>query len=78
MKAKVEKRLKEIAAGGEIPAVPERHPPLAVAPFNEKIAKAYQKRWSQYLQAPPVQTNSIGMKLASFRRASSTWARRRN
>ena len=34
-----------------------------MSPFNEKMAKAYQKRWSQHLHTPVVQTNSIGMKL---------------
>ena len=39
------------------------HPPLAVAPFNEKTAKQHQARWAKYLHVPVVQTNSIGMKL---------------
>ena len=65
VKAKVEKRLEEIATlGRDIPTVPDKQPPLAVAPFNEKMARAYQKRWSQHLHVPVVQTNSIGMKLA--------------
>ena len=62
--AKVEKRLAEIAVPGrEIPTLPGKQPPLAVAPFNEKKAKLYQRLWSQHLHVPVVQTNSIGMKL---------------
>jgi formylglycine-generating enzyme required for sulfatase activity len=38
-------------------------PPLAVAPFNEKIAKQYQVRWAKVLGVPVVQNNSIGIKL---------------
>jgi formylglycine-generating enzyme required for sulfatase activity len=64
VKARVEKRLEEIAVlGREIPLVPGRRPPPALAPFDEKMAGRYQKLWSQHLHAPVVQTNSIGMKL---------------
>jgi formylglycine-generating enzyme required for sulfatase activity len=65
-KAKVEKRL---ARAAEEP-LPEAEggplgsrPPLAVAPFNERVAKQHQTRWARYLRVPVVQTNSIGMKL---------------
>jgi formylglycine-generating enzyme required for sulfatase activity len=48
----------------EIPTVSGKQPPLAVAPFNEKVAKQHQANWGEYLHVPVVQTNSIGMKLA--------------
>ena len=64
VKAKVEKRLEELAAlGRDIPTAPGRQPPLAMAPFDEKKARRFQKLWSQHLYVPVVQTNSIGMKL---------------
>ena len=64
VKARVEKRLEEIAAlGRDIPLVPGRQPPPVLAPFDEKMATRYQNLWSQHLHAPVVQTNSIGMKL---------------
>ena len=51
VKAKVEKRLEEIAAlGREIPTVSGRQPLLAVAPFNEKTAK---RAPSAVVAAPP-------------------------
>ena len=54
-------------AGGDTAGGEDRdralHPPLAVAPFNEKTAKQHQLRWAKYLRIPVVQTNSIGMKL---------------
>jgi len=39
-----------------------RPPPMAVAPFDEKMARQYQTRWAEYLDVPLVITNSIGMK----------------
>ena len=38
-------------------------PTLAPAPFDDRTAKEYQKRWANYVQLPVVRTNSIGMKL---------------
>ena len=37
-------------------------PPLAIAPFDQKIAKRHQASWAKYLCVPVKQTNSIGMK----------------
>ena len=65
-KSRVEKRLAQAAdeplpeSGGRSAGV---HPPLTVAPFNEKTAKQHQVRWARYLHVPVVQTNSIGMQL---------------
>ncbi len=62
-KARVDKRLEEIAGlGREIPTLPARHPPLAVAPFDEKTAQQRQASWARYLHVRVVQTNSIDMK----------------
>ncbi|MEI8376428.1 MAG: SUMF1/EgtB/PvdO family nonheme iron enzyme [Planctomycetota bacterium] len=64
VKSLVEKRLKEITdLGRDIPTVSGKSPPLAVAPFDEKMAKKHQSRWARYLGEPVVQTNSIKMKL---------------
>jgi formylglycine-generating enzyme required for sulfatase activity len=41
----------------------KQRPPLAVAPFDEKQAKAHQLRWSKYLKVPVEMTNPIGLKL---------------
>jgi formylglycine-generating enzyme required for sulfatase activity len=65
-KSKAETRLAEIAR--EPAAVPENrsagaHPPLAIAPFDEAIAKKRQEQWAKYLRVPVVLNNSIGMKL---------------
>ncbi|MGA2622137.1 MAG: formylglycine-generating enzyme family protein, partial [Thermoguttaceae bacterium] len=55
----------QVEAAPEASGRPARvHPPLAVAPCNEKTAILHQKRWAKYLGAPVVQANSIGMKLA--------------
>ncbi|MEI8373325.1 MAG: SUMF1/EgtB/PvdO family nonheme iron enzyme [Planctomycetota bacterium] len=65
-KSRVEKRLAQ-AAEEPMPETdgrsPRVRPPLATAPFNEKIAKMHQARWGKYLGVSAVQTNSIGMKL---------------
>ncbi|MDA7928638.1 formylglycine-generating enzyme family protein [Mariniblastus sp.] len=37
-------------------------PPLAIAPFDERKAKAHQKAWAKHLSLPVESTNSIGMK----------------
>ncbi|MBA4063478.1 MAG: hypothetical protein C0501_07150 [Isosphaera sp.] len=46
--------VKELPAGG---------PPPAVAPFDEKQAKAHQEAWAKHLGVPVEFTNSVGMKL---------------
>ena len=70
-RVRIADRLAKLRNGGaELPApapksrttVP-RPPAPAVAPFNEGQAKDAQLRWAGYLKAPPVLTNSIGMKL---------------
>ncbi len=38
-------------------------PPLAIAPFDAKQARAHQEAWAKHLGVPVEQTNSIGMKL---------------
>jgi len=38
-------------------------PPPAIAPFDEKKAKAHQRGWARHLGVPVETTNSIGMKL---------------
>jgi formylglycine-generating enzyme required for sulfatase activity len=65
-KARVEKRLAEAVDQSAPEAMGEAarpHPPLAIAPFNEKTAKQLQVRWARYLHVPVVETNSIGMNL---------------
>ena len=44
---------------------------LAIAPFDAKQARQYQDRWVGQLGVPVEITNSIGMKMARSRRASS-------
>jgi formylglycine-generating enzyme required for sulfatase activity/serine/threonine protein kinase len=39
-------------------------PPLAVAPFDEKVAQEHQRRWAAHLRRDVQETNRIGMKLA--------------
>ena len=59
VKYNVEKRLAEVRKlRSQLPM-----PPLAIAPFGEKQAKAHQQRWAEYLDVPVEMTNSIGMKL---------------
>ena len=41
----------------------EADPPLAVAPFDSRQAKAHQRAWANHLGTPVQITNSIGMKL---------------
>jgi formylglycine-generating enzyme required for sulfatase activity len=41
----------------------DRTPPLAVAPFDEKQAKAHQEAWARHLGVPVEMSNSTGMKL---------------
>jgi formylglycine-generating enzyme required for sulfatase activity len=56
---KIEKRLLEIAKiRARLPG-----PPPAIAPFDGKQAKQYQRRWADYLGKPVETANSIGMKL---------------
>jgi len=62
-KARVEKRLEEIAKIGKPIPDSSRGPPPAVAPFDEEQAKGYQLRWSKHLRVPVAETNSIRMKL---------------
>ncbi|MGA2254566.1 MAG: SUMF1/EgtB/PvdO family nonheme iron enzyme [Thermoguttaceae bacterium] len=59
----VEKRLIGISEQRAINGRLAIAPPLAIAPFDEKTAKAHQARWAKFLHVQPVQTNSIGMKL---------------
>lgn len=67
---KAKQRLEEISnLGREIPAVSHRPaevqaPPLAIAPFDERIAKQHQSAWAKHLGVPVQYTNSIGMRLA--------------
>jgi serine/threonine protein kinase/formylglycine-generating enzyme required for sulfatase activity len=46
-----------------LPRLAASAPPLAVAPFDAKQARAHQEAWAEYLGVPVEQTNSIGMKL---------------
>jgi len=63
-RVKVKKRLKEIARLGlEIPAENGLQPYPAVAPFDAEQAKQWQRCWAEHLEAPVVETNSIGIKL---------------
>ncbi len=62
-KVKIEKQLAAIAEQGTELPEPEEGPPLAIAPFDEKKARGFQKRWSRHLKMPIVDTNSVGMKL---------------
>lgn len=50
--------------GKTVPVVDPGPPPLAIAPFDEKQAMEYQRRWADYLKTKVVEENSIGMKLA--------------
>lgn len=61
---KIKQRLEEVSKlGGQISA-PSAPPPPAIAPFDEKTAKAHQTAWAKHLNVAVVQTNSINIKLA--------------
>ena len=42
--------------------IPKSAPPLAIAPFDAKQARAHQEAWAKHLGLPVERTNSIGMK----------------
>jgi formylglycine-generating enzyme required for sulfatase activity/WD40 repeat protein len=53
-----------IAASDLKPAAPdEAGPPIAMAPFDEKQARAHQEAWAAHLKVPVEQKNSLGMSL---------------
>ncbi len=64
LKAKVSKRLEELA-GVEQPVAPQadKPPPPAVAPFDARQATQHQQAWSKHLKTPIGQTNSVNMRL---------------
>jgi len=66
---KVKQRLAELEKlGADVPTPSPRvaaSPPQAVAPFDEKKAKAFQAQWSKYLKVPVVVANSIGRKFTT-------------
>jgi len=52
-----------VSAVRAISAFAADHPPLAKAPFNVQQAKDFQQQWSEHIDKPAVETNSIGMKM---------------
>ena len=56
----MEKRLAVVSTIDE-PVLASVCPPLAVVPFDEKVATLHQERWANYLHFPVVRTTSIGM-----------------
>lgn len=50
--------------GGAGPAAsPAQAPPLAIAPFDARQARAHQQAWARHMGVPVESTNSLGMKL---------------
>ena len=44
-------------------AAPAAAPPIAIAPFDSRQARAHQEAWSAHVKQPVVATNSLGMAL---------------